>query len=284
MDEAHPTPPIASFHTPEELLETARELLCSGNPRYYRGAALEALAALEAFVHKTVFPALAGRFPESICRFLEEKTKMDFDSRLIVLAPLATGVPVEQTSQLWKTFKEIRNLRKGVVHGSKKVTRADVERIIANTTDWINYLGQTIELEKSLMHLKRWVEEQPAPIVRTSKDAERIIADFFSRSKAADVDLDKPILADGTHQRADAILKFGARRVIVEAKFARFRNNLNNIRADAIYQVDRYRKNSGIDQACVIIFLQATLPASTPAIEKHADGKILSVNIHAAQP
>jgi hypothetical protein len=147
--------PVASFHTPEELLETSRDLVASGNSRFYRGAALEALAALEAFVNRTVFPAFTERFSPELSKFLEEKTRMDFDSRLSVLAPIATGVAVEKEASMWKSYKHSREIRKGVVHGSKRVSKEEAEAIIRNTSEWINYLGRTIELENALLELKR---------------------------------------------------------------------------------------------------------------------------------
>ena len=50
--------PIADLHTPEELLENAEILFNSDNPKMLRAAVLEAITALEAFVHVTVFGSL----------------------------------------------------------------------------------------------------------------------------------------------------------------------------------------------------------------------------------
>jgi hypothetical protein len=60
--QAQATPPSATLQTPAELLDTARELLASGNEKLYRGAILEALASLESFIQATIFPSLGQQF------------------------------------------------------------------------------------------------------------------------------------------------------------------------------------------------------------------------------
>jgi hypothetical protein len=274
-----PTPPTATFHSPEELLATAKELMLANNPKIYRGAILEALAALESFVHRTVFPALAARYSTDFSKWLEDKTKMDFDSRLSVLAPIATGVPVDKGSTLWLAYKQTRELRKGVVHSSRRVTVSDVDAVIENTRDWMAYLGSTIELESALLELKRWVESHPTLTIQTPAEAEQIVAQFFTRSKAANATLNKVFVVDGIHYEADAILEFGARRVLVETKFVRHKNNASNRLEEAVHQVDRLRRVSKIPQACVVLFA-AWAKGNVPSnVEKHAGGDIFSVVI-----
>lgn len=273
------TPPIASLHTPQELLETAKELVSTDNPKVFRGAVLEALAALESFIERTVFPALRLRFSEEFAKWLEEKTKMDFDSRLSVLAPRATGVRVAKDSSLWATYKQTRALRKGVVHGSRKITREETEEVIANTAEWLAYLGSTIELETALLELKAWVESQPGLLIRSPSEAEQLVALYFMRSKAANASLNKVFVVDGKRHEVDAVLEFGTRRVLVETKFVRDRHSINSRLAEAVHQVNRLRLVSNIRQACVVVFAVSTKADVPPNVGKHEDGDIFSVVI-----
>ena len=84
--------PIADLHTPDEILENAEALLNSNNPKMFRGAILEAITALEAYVQKTVFASLENKLDPLLVKWLQEKTMMDFDTRLSLFTPIATGV------------------------------------------------------------------------------------------------------------------------------------------------------------------------------------------------
>ncbi len=78
------TIPTADLHTPEELLDNAETLLASSNPKMMRAVVLEAITALEAYVQSVVFSALGTKLDSLLVQWLEDKTKMDFDSRLSV--------------------------------------------------------------------------------------------------------------------------------------------------------------------------------------------------------
>jgi hypothetical protein len=58
--------------------------------------------------------------------------------------------------------------------------------------------------------------------------------------------------------RADVILDFGLRKVLVETKFVRDGRNVQKVIEDAVKQVDQLRKASDIQQACVITFVKRT--------------------------
>ena len=94
------TTPTADLHTPEELLDNAETLLASSNPKMMRAAVLEAITALEAYVQSVVFSALGTKLDSLLVQWLEDKTKMDFDSRLSVLTPVAVGQPIDKQSTL----------------------------------------------------------------------------------------------------------------------------------------------------------------------------------------
>jgi hypothetical protein len=276
----HASTPVADLHTPQELLDTAVELVKSDNPKLLRGAILEALASLEAFIQMTVFPALTSEFSADFSEWLAEKTKMDFDSRLLVLAPLVSGVPVSKNSALWSRYKETRDLRKKVVHGNMKVTRKDAMRVIENTAEWMAYLGSTLELEKALLDLKAWAESRPGVVVRSFQEAEALVADFFMRSKAASATLNKVYEVDGRRFEADAILKFGDREVLVEAKFVGASGSVQGALRSATYQLDRLRAASKIRHGCVVVFTTSPEGAPYSRVTKFDNGATFAVVIN----
>ncbi len=62
------SPSVPNLHTPEELLSGAEVLLASLDEQLMRAAVLEALAALEWYVHETVFPLLGQSLPVSFAK------------------------------------------------------------------------------------------------------------------------------------------------------------------------------------------------------------------------
>ena len=90
---------LDDLHTPEELLAGAEALLMSTDQgltravdqQLMRPVVLEAITALEAFVHDRVFTRLREHMDPTLVDWLEKKTRTDFDSRLSILAPLALG-------------------------------------------------------------------------------------------------------------------------------------------------------------------------------------------------
>lgn len=275
-----PTPPPATFHTPAELLDIARELLGTDNQKLYRGAILEALASLESFISLTVFNSLKQKFSAEFSEWLEDKTRMDFDSRLSILAPIATGVPVAKSSPLWSRYKQTRHIRKGVVHGSRKVTKAEAEAVINTTADWMAYLGSTIELENALLELKQWVENQSISPVQTGLDAERVTAAFFKQSGAAkSVIVNQRFRAKSVQSEIDLVLDFGTRKVLIETKFLRGKANFRQMLKSALTAVDRARLLSGISQAGVVIYARLPKEDVPTAVEKHSDGEVFVVVI-----
>lgn len=273
------TPPPARLHTPGELLDTARELLDSGNHKYYRGAVLEALASLESFIQLTIFPSLRQRFSEGFSTWLEKRTRMDFDSRLSVLSPIATGVPVDTSSAMWTKYKQTREVRNSVAHGGRKVTKAQAQAVIDMTAEWMAYLGSTIELENALLELKQWVESQTSSPVQTEEDGVRIIVEFFSRTKAAQSSIEQRFEVNGIHVQADAVLDFGAKKVLIETKLTRGKRENRSLVNASLKQIDRIREITGITQACLVIFAASREEDIPNVVEKHSNGEVFTVVI-----
>lgn len=112
------------FHSPSDLLSGAESLLATNDPHFNRAAVLEAVSALEAYVGTVIFDALENNFDASLVNLLKAKTKMDFDSRMSILVPLATGQTVDKSGQLWQDYKECKKIRNNVTHLGSHVTRA----------------------------------------------------------------------------------------------------------------------------------------------------------------
>lgn len=274
-----PTVPSADLHTPDELLANASAMYASGDPKLFRGAILESITALEAFVQRTVFRSLEGRLDPSLVKWMEEKTKMDFDSRLSVLTPIATGLPIDKSSRLWDGYKRAKEIRNKVVHSGRKVTTNDVDLVMATVREWLSYLGTTVELEGVLLALKRWVEQSSTLPIENEAQAIQLVAQYFHQTAAARTTVEVEINSSGRMRRADMILDFGPRKVLVETKFPRIANNVRNVIRDAVDQADALRKAANIGQACVIAFMRKRPELVPESVERHKGGEILSIAI-----
>ena len=118
--------------TPAELLETAEMLFGQGdeNRSIYRASVLEAITALEANVRDKAFSALQAKIGEDLTKWLEEKTRMDFETRLSLFIPIATGLKVDKKDRLWSDYKKAKEIRNKVTHSGKKVTRSQARSVI----------------------------------------------------------------------------------------------------------------------------------------------------------
>jgi hypothetical protein len=274
-----PAIPAADLHTPDELLANATAMYTSGDPKLFRGAILESIAALESFVHQTVFSSLRGKLDSELVTWLEDKTRMDFDSRLSVLAPVATGLPIDKTSKLWDGYKKAKDIRNKVVHSGRKVTPTDVTSVMEIVREWLSYLSSTVELETALLHLKRWVEQRTGVTIQNEAQATQLVIQFFQQSKTASAIVQAEITSDRHRRWADVILDFGPRKVLVETKFVRDSRTVRNVIQDAVNQVDQLRKAAKIQQACVFIFMKRTAAHMPEKVERHYGGEIFSVAI-----
>ena len=270
---------VADLHTPEELVDNAEALFASGNPKMMRAAVLEAITALEAFVQSTVFSSLNGKLDTLLVQWLEDKTKMDFDSRLSVLTPVAVGCSVDKASALWSDYKKAKGIRNKVTHSGAKVSANDARFVIDTVYNWLAYLGSTLELEVALIGLKRYVEQAQVPI-NSEQKANLLIAEYFGQSKAAS-SLHEVSLKDGKrHLTADIVLKFGLYTVIVETKYSRNRDTQDLVKS-AVEQTKVLMAVGGITQGVVVIFQEAEIPLGFDNVQKFHDGKVYSIVIKA---
>ena len=212
--------PIANLHTPDELLENAEILLMSKNPKMFRGAILEAITALEAYIQETVFTNLETKLDPPLVQWLKEKTKMDFDARLSVLTPIATGIPIDKKAVLWQDYKKSKDIRNKVTHSGKKVSEIEAKYVIDTVYKWLSYLGKTVGLELELVKFKKYVENNNITVDTEEKSSE-LISDYFGRSSAGKAAKNIIINESGGRYIVDATLQFGDEIAIVEVKMTR---------------------------------------------------------------
>ncbi len=261
------TIPPADLHTPEELLDNAETLMATKNPKMMRAAVLEAITALESYVQTVVFSSLGEKLDSLLVRWLEEKTKMDFDSRLSVLTPLAVGHSVDKQSALWAEYKRAKEIRNKVTHSGRKVSPTDARIVIDTVYRWLAYLGSTVKIELALIGLKRYVEEKSLKVT-SELEAIRIILDYFGETKASLNAREVAILYGNKTIRPDLILKIGSYTTLVETKF--LKANAHSILKNMIQQTTTYLAATGISQGATIIFQQGDLQDVNPSVTQHS--------------
>jgi hypothetical protein len=169
--------PVDENLTPAELLETAERLFAEGdgNRSIYRVAVLEAITALEANVRDKVFSALQARVGDDLTKWLEEKTRMDFDTRLGLFIPIATGLKVDKGDKLWSDFKKAKEIRNTVTHSGKRVTRYQARSVIDTVYEWMEYLNQAQQSQTQPQEGKQTPVEILGKFIQASARLERVI-------------------------------------------------------------------------------------------------------------
>jgi hypothetical protein len=268
----------AEVHTPDELLAGARRLLALADPVTRRAAVLEAITALEAFVQHRVFAALNDKLDPLLVRWLEEKTKMDFDSRLGILTPIATGLPVSEQASLWTRYKAAKRLRNFVTHSGRQVSQQEAEEALLTVHDWLAYLASSAEVDTALAAFKRAVESGQI-FVSDSASASKAIANFFNETTPAKAAFEEPI---GGGCQADVVLRFGERLVVIEHKF------LNVVRRSemlvaGIRQLESLMSLANAHRGALVVFSKDELPINESQFKSLGDGKLSVVQIQLPQ-
>lgn len=264
------------LHSPEELLYFADRMLKSGDENLMRAVVMESITALEAFVQKTVFAVLKGTMDPLLVKWMEEKTKMDFDSRLSVLAPVALGRPIDKASVLWNRYVEAKRIRNSVSHSGRRIPFEKAKRVYETAYEWLAYLGSTIEVDLAMLRFKSRVETGQSYIVDEAT-ATAAVKSFFTSKKAAEV-IVQPHLLESL--RADLVLKYGSHTVIVETKYFRAADVLAEKRViDALENTERMLSGSQFERAAVLLFTQQTLPHPWGGLRKLHEGRISTLGI-----
>ena len=268
----------AELHSPEELLATAEALLALADPQMYRAAVLEATTALEAYVSGAVFERLELLLDPLLVRWLRDKTRSDFDTRLTVLSPVATGRAVDTTSALWKDYKAARQIRNRVAHAGARVTYEKAAFVLTTVRHWMAFIGSTAELTITLDGLRRYVETARVP-VRDERDAGSLVQRYFAKSPR------DMVVTREAHDRGqvfDFILQFSDQRVAVEVKVL-----LPNVDDVEVGIRDFTEGFAGIVRAgqfsrgALVVFTRSVPPEAYRVARVVEDGDLSVVVIHA---
>lgn len=174
--------------TPAELLETAEELFKMGNSKMYRAAILEAITALESYIATEIIEKLETIVGKEFSKWLEEKTRFDFDARLGVLTSYITGVEINKEGKLWGDYKNSKEIRNKVTHSGKKVTREQSRFIIDVTYEWIDFLNQAQEIGRKDKAKDKSAYDLLGQFVQVSARLEKVIYSALMKFEPGKVD------------------------------------------------------------------------------------------------
>jgi|GEM_PF-1846663 len=161
--------------TPAELLETAEELFKMGNSKMYRASILEAISALESYVANEIMGKLEEHVGKELAIWLNEKTRLDFDSRLGVLTSFVTGVEIDKKGRLWADYKTSKEIRNKVTHSGRKVNEKQSRFIIDITYEWIEFLNQAQEIGSKSKEKDKNTYDLLGQLVQASARLEKVI-------------------------------------------------------------------------------------------------------------
>lgn len=269
----------ASFHTPDELLASAKQLFAAGDEALYRAVVLEGITALEAMIQATVFPLLRRTLPIELVSWLEERTRMDFDSRLAVLAPIAIGRAVERQSELWKRYKNAKRVRNEVTHRGRRISREEAHEVLSAIEAWITFLSSTVEVSLSLDDLKARLEAHSRGWA-DERDLLWHIADFYRSA-------DGVRFIDGTELpwkvRPDLVLDFGDNLVAIETKLIRDETTAARLGASVAEKARVYLEQKAVTRAAVVLgFVGFAVPPHLMTPVTYHDGQVTIIGVHIA--
>jgi hypothetical protein len=258
------------------LMSTDQQLTRAIDKQLMRAVVLEAITALEAFVRSRVFDLLKGQLDPLLVRWLEQKTRNDFESRLSVFTPVALGRPVDRGSKLWNDYQTAKQIRNKVTHTGRRVSRDEARFVVRTVYDWLAFLGSTVEVELALQGLEMFVETSGVHIDH-EVDASNVVRDYFKRTKAASLQ-GQPTLKGPQVMRPDLMLEFGNYKVLVEVKFSD-RLNLLELINRSVQQTLSYLRHSEVARGAVIIFHTGKVPEPYRQVQTLEDGKVSLVVI-----
>jgi hypothetical protein len=209
--------------TPRELLSNAEAMYITGNPIMYRAAILEAITALEAFVEDTVFGMLESMLDPLLLKWMRAKSKMDFDSRLTVFTPIATGLEIDKGNSLWKDYKESKGIRNTITHTGSIASKEQAAFVLKTVNSWLTYLGSTVGIKRSLLDFKDYIEKN-APSITSQEQCVDELVRYFSDSSAVvggyniAYETDSPFYGMDKLIEPDLILHFDSSYTIIEIK------------------------------------------------------------------
>jgi len=273
-----PNPQAIEIFTPDELLENAEGHYSANERNSTRAAVLEAMAALETYVHKRVFSALEVKIDQNLIKWIEDKTKTDFDSRVTNLASVALGCSINRNGQLWDELRKARTIRNRVVHQGAKVAIDEARFVIDTVYKWIEFLGSSVEVQVALLRLKRFFNNHPYLSIKNEQEAKDILKNYFRKTKFADINQESEI--SNLPGRPDVLLKIGSHSVIVESKLSGD-TPISSFVSDVTDQLSRMMEMLNADTGAAILFYRGRFDPAYENILVLRDGKIFILVIPA---
>lgn len=255
--------------SPLDLLKNAKSLFLSGKEEYLRPAVLKAISCLESYVQTVVFRELESRIDPLLLKWLQDKTSSDFDSRLSILIPTATGLQVDKRSELWDRYKKAKLIRNRVTHVGIRVTQEQAKFVIDMVEAWLTYLASTVSLQLQLEVLRKEVESGVVKVTN-KKAALELIREHLSplgdlyRTEAANQGM------------IDAVFAVGQYRVAVSIAFIDLRTlkALKNIHADSSGLPDTF--SHGVS----LVFNRGVHVPDEVATKTSGDGRVITLIIN----
>jgi hypothetical protein len=272
------------FHSPIDLLAGAEALLEKDDPHFNRAVVLEAISALEAYVGAIVFDSLEGTLNTALIDLLKQKTKMDFDSRLSVLVPVATGNIVEKNNTLWQDYKKARQIRNKVTHMGSVVTHEEAKFTVKTVYDWFSFLGSTAEIDNSFMGLKKTMENNPARF-SSYETIEKEICKYFRITKGTDAKIGETITHTARGEsgqgslvkmEADIVVEIGNKKVVIEIKthVAHHPESIDALLKRATQQVKNLLYAGRFDKAVVLFICRSAIPDNYDKLIRDMGGRV----------
>ena len=268
----------AGLYGPEDLLRNAKHLLDSGDSKVMRAVVLESMAALEVYVHTKVFKILEKKLDSEFIEWLRKETRFNFTKRLGIITPLALDIKISKFKQsdLWRRYKEAREIRNSVSHGGIIISYDEAQVVYKIVYDWLACLGSSIGMELALIELKQYIEENHIPI-STEVEGASIVNKYFKESSVANI---MPEFSYAGAVAFDYVLRFGTKPVALEMKLLlRVPSDLNQYIMDLITRLSEFLDRFNIDKIAIIIFLKGEVEMSFQQIRKYDTGKILTAVI-----
>jgi len=255
--------------SPLELLRSAKALSLSGKEEYLRPAVLEAISCLEIYVQTVVFRELRSKLDSPLVKLLQDKTRNDFDSRLSILVPIATGLQVDKQSELWGRYKTAKTIRNNVTHAGTRVTQKDTEFVIATVEAWLTYLASTISLQLRLQELREKVENGIVTVT-SERAALELIQEHLSPLG------DFPQIEFVTQGMTDAVFTVGQYCIAVNITFIELKTlrSLKKIHADSNGLPDIF--SHGVS----LVFNRGDRIPDELAVKTSDDGRVITIIIN----
>lgn len=204
---------------------------------------------------------------------------MNFDDRLGYITPFALNEDISKfrESDLWRRYKNARELRNDVTHKGIEVSFEKAEEVYKTMYDWLACLESSVGLELSLYGFRQIIEGSE---ITSLNDYFTLLDEFYRKSKAG---FNLKSLTQIKYSIETAFewgLKFGQIVVSLDTKFSSGTIDKFNFLVETLIGQTRVKLNNpNIDKAAIIIFHKGELPESFKVVRNFEDGKIYIIAI-----